>query len=1456
MSNANQEDMLANTNSDTASPEVGNDSAVSSHPPEATSMPELQPSQETLDTNPSPLIVTPKKNDSRSSISAEDPGQILMNRFSHWGQQAKDTAVATLFRRSNSSPPTTMMSKNNSNAAQSSASSTIPQSAEVPSPFFAKSTNQIESNVIEIVEEDDQDEATPSRKDTTEDSQYSRRGVTALQWAATNVLDSVQQNTTYFRGRYNRENSTLSEPPPQTESTKPIPSQITRIMSSPHAAHMQALMGKNRPPNEFVMLLGRGMLGVNLKQTYLKHQGVYVDYLVHRGSAERSGVIYVGDALLSVGSVDVRKSNIWVVPQTIASAARPVHLILSTCGISSEIPIDRITYLDACLGLLHHYRILDSTVHDLSPQHDDISTDSDDNTEELETTRGSSNEEEEGNRSTDKMELISPTSFDGPEESKVDNTTTEIIEEVQVELLDSIDQFLNPGIPPESLRSCVLKHVAKRCNEVGYEDIQNDLAQLAATSVGFRSALRNAFLVCAVDCRRFPFLARHFSQIHVSDKEAETATTSDQDNREACSISDAMLKMFSDMLNYSVLFPLLSSKRRKKIADQIAYQYFLPSKVDNSLLVPPTFDFHHIVSDKTLRSLESALKEPESSLAKDTFMEFQRTVADSLSFETPFLSFLVSNECSRMRAYLRNTASFVNIQFGHVVKQITSESDDGLRSFAQNYVLYVLIYLLTLTDQEPFGENDDLLEQNNASNARKGGESTATRPRRIEDAAMNLCTYLYLQSTLLPLLHQEWKQPTTNAQDLRCALRHFWEVFLAPGLGDQHNGEYFSKFAQYVSNLSLNSDGTDGTLSLNEDLMDIARGLSDELIYDYWEKHHSKFQAHKCHEWLCEELLKCGAQSDDNFVLSSPTLPSGCIKRLLRKVQWPNGVTPHKPSLQPTIDVNKPGTDVVLPRDVNVHNAECAVVFGSVAGDIDRPKRFCCESLTDDALDFLQPAEILPTLEAYATVSQDRRQLFWEFCQESSPCYQIAGWDISLVNFMVPRADASSENGESSLYGVSLLFRSQSQIKKSESFSKVPLSEDESSALREAFEEINKASDFKQKLTDSTASASVCSEPLIGLALVSHRNVIPAMRETLSTLVRSFSSSLVLGDETMPQLVDILVDILRGFDSQENEGQVLSGILRPFLSLSSRPWVNLPSDAQRATYMQLAGSQLIDSLPPVPLALLFVSALLEQKIVFSSSRRSILLSAATAIVELLKPLQWCHLFVPRVPTALASDLLQYPAPFIIGIPSEDPGMLDLIRELPDDITLVDLDVGRVILAASLSNKEEVGRTNAENPEDMTRALRLQILHLAQTLGSVIGRSLQPDIWLCDSMLQHSTDDLKVSRFDKLSQLCSSFVNELVAGVSSCCFWIEESSPTGLEKTEPTIVLDETRFFKVKEMRYSKLSPRLFQNDVDDQAKHFALSVKDFDHVMELFLRCQSMNEYIGKRQKSDMAYSF
>ena len=111
-------------------------------------------------------------------------------------------------------------------------------------------------------------------------------------------------------------------------------------------------------------------------------------------------------------------------------------------------------------------------------------------------------------------------------------------------------------------------------------------------------------------------------------------------------------------------------------------------------------------------------------------------------------------------------------------------------------------------------------------------------------------------------------------------------------------------------------------------------------------------------------------------------------------------------------------------------------------------------------------------------------------------------------------------------------------------------------------------------------------------------------------------------------------------------------VLEPYMRAASAPWIERPLFSQKDEFEKLAGQQLITCLPPIPLALLFVATLLEQKIVLSSSRRSILFSATEALKGMLKPLKWCHLLVPLVPSALAKDLIQYPAPFILGMPSE------------------------------------------------------------------------------------------------------------------------------------------------------------------------------------------------------------
>jgi hypothetical protein len=268
--------------------------------------------------------------------------------------------------------------------------------------------------------------------------------------------------------------------------------------------------------------------------------------------------------------------------------------------------------------------------------------------------------------------------------------------------------------------------------------------------------------------------------------------------------------------------------------------------------------------------------------------------------------------------------------------------------------------------------------------------------------------------------------------------------------------------------------------------------------------------------------------------------------------------------------------------------------------------------------------------------------------------------------------------------------------------------------------------------------------------------------------------------------------------------------------------------------------------------------------VFSSSRRSVLASAVLALSALLKPLKWCHLLVPCVPASLATDLLQYPAPYILGMASEDPGVMDVIRDLPEDVTLVDLDVGRVILAPSFAHSSELGRGTPNNVETAS-ALRSQVLFLAQSLGNVFGPVLNPELWMCDSVQQVTLSSVGGSQvqhpFDSLLSVCRAFVEELLAGTSSCCYWIEEAfehSSHAATSSEPTILFDEDRFFHVKKIRERAGFDPLFRpNEISSSStpKQLALSLDSFDLVLELFLRCQSMNDYIGTRRRKDMAFS-
>lgn len=104
-------------------------------------------------------------------------------------------------------------------------------------------------------------------------------------------------------------------------------SQTSLILNSSAGPHMQKILSTLNQ-GEYVMFLGPGFMGVNLKQSFQKGHGVYVDYIVPNGAADKSGVVGVGDCLLKVGNVDVTNGTIRNVPGIIAQTERPVIIVL------------------------------------------------------------------------------------------------------------------------------------------------------------------------------------------------------------------------------------------------------------------------------------------------------------------------------------------------------------------------------------------------------------------------------------------------------------------------------------------------------------------------------------------------------------------------------------------------------------------------------------------------------------------------------------------------------------------------------------------------------------------------------------------------------------------------------------------------------------------------------------------------------------------------------------------------------------------------------------------------------------------------------------------------------------------------------------------------------------------------------------------------------------------------
>jgi hypothetical protein len=1139
----------------------------------------------------------------------------------------------------------------------------------------------------------------------------------------------------------------------------------------------------------YTMTLGHGMLGVNLKQGYLADTGVYVDYLVQQGAAD--GIVGVGHVLAHIGSDNVQQGGtIFSVPQQLARAQRPVPLQWYTNAPSTTNGNKSSNSVDMLLVKLRQETttLTDKEESPIASVHDDLESDE-----------------------TSRLPDVDRTTVDAPEHA--------------------VTRITPPSSTPTNLQHEMMSTVKTTLEQYSLDAICNPNLVSIDSSNNKTAIATHALLLCVTDGRRRTFLTRYLNHYHHGS--AGTAST-----------THALLSLFHKCLQWTDLYDVMPRSRRGELARAMVQAYARQMVTDNHdrTTTTTTTREEQLEQQEELHKNKSTnyLQQPEQEQDElDTLLACLRRVETTIGLDTnsslpprdlfvsvivqaaclllpSFTQFVTSSDCARMRAYLRETAKFYNVS-------LTNNTP-------ANYNAYIVLYLLCKTDKEGFGEHDAKLAP---------GQGV-----RVENAASGYCAALFLRDKVLPALASE------NAKQIVSAVETLWESFVDPNVGALELSPQSNPVSDLLKQLrtmllSIKNEESDPKqiASRLQSIVELAGDLADELMYDYAANVHPRFREHKFHEWLCAEFDTTASTTTSTTTDTAVVkLPRGCIKRLLRKAEFPAGVAPHKPT-----NMVVEATPIEHARIVG---AQCAIVFGTTLGNTSSESgmpdsiRYRSEALEESSS--LDPELIPPTLESYASCPPPMQKTFSGY--GDNLCKSSDGWECSLQSFVVPRAGRTDTSGDDApLYGASLVFHRASLSETLENGLQYDAKERSLEALGRIG--LGDLTIFKEKLADSQWTDLVASDPaiqagteMIGLALVSEENVILSMREALSKLLEHIASSSDAIMRFRP-----VVNLLGNFLHSDVESDALKRLLAPFLLAAAAPWLERPVVTQRNEFEQQSARHLVQSLPPIPMALMLVTALLEQKMVFSSCRRSLLLSASTTLSKMLRPLKWWHLHVPCAPPNLAADLIEYPGPFILGLCSADPGVMDLVRELPSDVTLVDLDVGRVILAPNFAHRAELGR-GTENDMNTAKMLRSQVLYLSQALGRMFGESLDPQTWMCDCP---SPTMPSQTPLDAICSVAQDLIDELLAGTASCCYWIEEVVEGA--HIEPTVLFDEDRFFHVKNLRESEGFESLFGQL--KKSTRLALSLDDFDLVLEVFLRCQAMNVFIGSQSPNVMAFS-
>ena len=821
--------------------------------------------------------------------------------------------------------------------------------------------------------------------------------------------------------------------------------------------------------------------------------GVYIDSLIPGGHAEQSGVVFVGDYVVKIGSVNVKNMTLEEVVNVIAETKRPNIMVLTsehdvkvvdeptedTSSVEGEMserqwesiaPTEKkcfISPIDLVFGFINKLEAEGGeSVGSNTPTgipSDDYEVkkvmsrssllDNDEEDESVENDVGIYSDEEvlfnspeKGNGSSSNDAIVSDDdSASSKEENQsilnapASNLSTDLEglqdDEDQCEqqnILPDQTTTANPSCPIDvAILSAYSSHRTNASNTNDTIDQHKRVSRLkreALFNPDFRIALRHSLAECVSDPRRFSYLS-HFFKNYRSPKETElqerikaSKAVNEDDLIEdvKSSINQyKLLDLYLEMCNFHDVVTVCSTADRDKLlmhARVISARFLAEDNGVNYLAHDHCLPEHiaHIALGgiEKVQAVRFALSDEDEFFEGvagdgDGFQNIRLSLEAFISTQESFLSFLISDDCARMRAYLRGSSPFVRVEPQLFLKAGKEDVD----SPHHNFLLCAILHTVCMKENKDSKNCDEDFIKNDAWLLSSG-------KRNLGAASLLGCAFFIMRSlqkstdAAIEGLIEDGMTGENNNLPLYSAfledLQFFWEVYIAPASGALSSFS-LSKDAQEslddVRRLLVSAvDDVTGKKQTSPDTMSaevaMARALSsvdvsssihklaESLLREYTLKIYPNFKRHIFHEWACKEANT--RYTGKAYLVSSEYkgLRKGWLNRIFRQMEFPHGISLHR---RPSLDTPSQTDETESPLSASVdtsflHGGDAALVFGSEFGDKVPIRRFTCVSLLPEAYgprkNVLFPGDVPPIFESYAEVPPFHERPFQGMLQD------------------------------------------------------------------------------------------------------------------------------------------------------------------------------------------------------------------------------------------------------------------------------------------------------------------------------------------------------------------------------------------------------------------------------------------------------------------------------------------